>query len=414
MNAIRCIGGASLFALLTLTLTGCGGSGSSSSGGGGSSPQSTEILYAKDPDAGIFVFRIDTNSGNLTPVQTVTLPPSNNCYTVGETLLLVTASGRFLYTDDENCGAASSAYRLDAYSIGADGILTLVSGSPFGLPSIPIYSPPDIAAIAINPASTALYAIGYQFSGIVGFEIDASTGALAPMLNVLLTYPLGGSGAAIDPSGRFLYRTDEFDNSSTGTGISAFSIDPASGGLTPLQNSPYSVPGSSWPQQAIIDPTGHYLYSGLWSAHGVAGFVRNLNTGDLTAMPGSPFESESTVEAIAMNPSGSFLYAENYGDDTITAFAADPVTGVLGQEAGSPFPPEEDPYFNAVQGECMAVDPSGNFLYVGAGNSPGIAIYRINQSSGALSAARGSAYEIDGGNLDQVGGVPNLAVVQIK
>ncbi len=99
-----------------------------------------------------------------------------------------------------------------------------------------------------------------------------------------------------------------------------------------------------------------------------------------------------SVECLAIHPSGKFLYTYNENDNSITGFAIDPSSGALTQVAGSPFPPQEDPFFNTVEGDSMAVDPRGKFLYMTAtATRPAIAIYRIkiDQWSGALTAARG-------------------------
>ena len=407
IHPLRCTCLIALFVLVGLGLTGCGGPSSAigSRGGGGSSQQPSEVLYAKGLDdglpaeMGIYAYQIDPSSGNLTAVQTVNPPASNNTYSA--LLLAVTPSGKFLYTDDWNVSGNDVTPRIDAYSIGPDGSLTLVSGSPFTLPSYNNVLYTAMPDIAIDPASTVLYAlVDGVSSGLVGFQIDASSGALTsmPIFFALNVSAQGSNAEVMDPSGKFLYTTEEDDASASelGPGIDGFSIAPASGSLTHLEDFPYIFYNTSiapvsdgfWPKYAAIDPTGRFFYTTLWDAENsqdVAGFVRDSNTGGLTAIPGSPFGSESNntnsaAQAMAMHPSGKFLYFEN-GDNSISAFAIDSTTGALSQVGGSPFPPQSVRGAD-VSGTAFAIDPSGNFLYVGS--CAGIAIYQIG-SNGALS-----------------------------
>lgn len=407
----RCFVAAWLLVLLGLNLDGCGGSGGSSGGGGSSPPQPSEVLYVKDAASPvgpqIWAFGIDASSGNLTTIQTISPPASNNSFSV--TLLATTPSGKFLYTDDDHWDANTSTLTpgYDAYSIAAAGSLMLVNGSPFTLPLIANATVTDASAVAINPASTALYALGSNFYSAAEFQIGPSSGALTLAPNGVSTLQGGvGLGAVIDPSGKFLYETGS-DASGVYPGVLGFSIDPASGNLAPLMNSPYLLPASDIEARDIVmDSTGSFLYIDLPDAESpyqVAGFTRNQSTGDLTAIPGSPFLSGSNafpqVWALAMHPSGQYLYAYNLNGGSVSAFKIDSGTGALSQVSGSPFSSNGD-------GSGMAIDPQGKFLYLISGSGQ-LAIHLINQSTGALSVAKEFPWP-------GAGGPGALAVVQLQ
>ncbi len=75
------------------------------------------------------------------------------------------------------------------------------------------------------------------------------------MLSVLsIDDSLTGPGeAAIDPSGEFLYVSEQFVETSKydGSGIAGYSIDSQNGSIAALANSPCAA----WPTHLRIDPT---------------------------------------------------------------------------------------------------------------------------------------------------------------
>jgi 6-phosphogluconolactonase (cycloisomerase 2 family) len=83
------------------------------------------------------------------------------------------------------------------------------------------------------------------------------------------------------------------------------------------------------------------------------------------------------ADSLAADPGGWFLYVSS--SKGIYGFQINPVNGSLHPIKGSPFP--------APQGIVLAMDSSGNFLY---SVSTVAASYRINRSSGALSATNKS------------------------
>jgi 6-phosphogluconolactonase (cycloisomerase 2 family) len=89
--------------------------------------------------------------------------------------------------------------------------------------------------------------------------------------------------------------------------------------------------------------------------------------------------------------SGRFLFVANSANtangNSVSPFSIDPDAGVLTAVPGSPFP-ASSPLF-------IAADPSGQYVYVGLGSSPGIAAFVINQSTGALTPIAGSPYSGD-------------------
>jgi 6-phosphogluconolactonase (cycloisomerase 2 family) len=93
-------------------------------------------------------------------------------------------------------------------------------------------------------------------------------------------------------------------------------------------------------------------------------------------LPASFTGSRSTAE-IRVHPSGRFLYSTNRGHDTIAMFAVDDSTGALTPMGWEP-----------TLGEWprgMNIDPSGTFVYVANQSSDTIVAFRVDPASGRLT-----------------------------
>jgi 6-phosphogluconolactonase (cycloisomerase 2 family) len=394
-----CLGGLCLFTAASFCISGCGGSIGSS--GGTSAPQTPEYLYASG-SYDMQVFKIDLNSGHLTPIQTVS--------TSGQTSISPTSFSQSVASTPANFLYFAGLVGVDAYTIGSDGRLTLLNGSPFLWPSQYPGWHPTVSAIAISPNNKNLYGApaGYGTS-VLGFQIDSATGALTAMPSEfdigdgLTAVPLD---AVIDPSGKSMYVIDPYavmTMTASYAGIAELSIDPSSGNLTPLSNSPALLPYNSDPHSIVIDPTGKFVYVSSDQGDGVFGLIRNPVTGELTQMSGSPFNIDVGIAGdgvpMDIHPSGKFLYTSNY-DGSFGGYSIDPVSGNLSPIAGSPFP-TQGPIGGCfiISLPCgvqslLLIDPSGKFAYsdqqTDQSGQPSIAIYSVNETTGALSRAGGS------------------------
>jgi DNA-binding beta-propeller fold protein YncE len=133
---------------------------------------------------------------------------------------------------------------VSAYSIGSNGALTPVPGSPF-------------ATIGEDPVSVA-----------------------------------------VDPTGQFAYVAD-FGIGSGTNGVSAYSIG-SNGALTPVPGSPFATGGG--PTSVAVDPTGKFAYVvNFQIVSGVSGYSIGSN-GALTPVPGSPFATGDGAISVAITP----------------------------------------------------------------------------------------------------------------
>jgi 6-phosphogluconolactonase len=353
---------------LTLTLAACGGGSATFSTGGNPPPPPAKEFIFGDGDNRVLTFSVDTQTG--APTQTSSVDGNQGGFGIA-----VNPAVTFLYTDDWANGG------IDGFSISASGALSSISGSPFPLPSG--WAPSQVDNIAIDPSGKFLYSPDAASNEIVGFTINGTTGALAPLSGS--PFPAGASPeqVVITPSGNFLYASDGNDPQG---GISAYTIDTSTGALTSIAGSPFPTVAGGGPDCLVVDSAGKFLFATLPFLNGIAAFTIDSGTGVLTAVAGSPFSPNLAGEfpilySIALSPSGNFLYAQGSANGEIYGFTVDPSTGVLASMAGSPFNLHS---FSPNMGN-LVVDPSGSFLYVGVETGDSFFYMAIDPTTGALT-----------------------------
>jgi 6-phosphogluconolactonase len=168
---------------------------------------SGQFLYASDYSNGqILAFTIGS-AGTLTPIpgSPFALPGQGSSTPLG-----ILDTGSFVYA------ALYSLNEIAGFSINAQtGALTPVPGSPFS-------SGEEPATFA--QSGSFLYAIDDQNGSVSGYNIDASNGSLTAIPGSPFFQDIGT--AVADPQGKYLYL-------GSSVGILGTNIDPSTGALTP-------------------------------------------------------------------------------------------------------------------------------------------------------------------------------------
>jgi 6-phosphogluconolactonase len=365
--------------LLSVMATGCGG-GSDSTGsggtgsnppGGGSTPTATsEILYTSG--VGATGYSIDMNSGALTQISSNSAAPSSAD-------IAVTANGKFLYV-------TNTPVSVEGYSIDTSGNLTAIPGSPFANPEA---NPFSLLGLAIDPGGKFLYTGDMSTGNIIGYTIDATSGALTAMPVVQMPVQTQPRQMVVSPSGKFLFVTDDLNGA-----VLSFAIDSTTGTLTPVTGSPFEIVAGDFGSEPIglaIDPTGKFVYTALSSLNGnnVGAFIVDQTGGGLTAIPGSPFTLNSGAFSqtccVIVHPSGKFVYTlDQLNSGEVFGYTINPTSGAPTLINGSPF---QTPGLAALGGLSvegpMVIDPSGKFMYIGIGGAY-VSVFAIDSTTGAL------------------------------
>lgn len=230
---------------------------------------------------------------------------------------------------------------------------------------------------------------------VVSFAYDP-TGALTllqPATPPTFAPPANGALAsfAIDPAGDFVYGPLQW--SAAAGEVGAFSS--ASGVLTPVAGSPYSVGSPTagvGAQLALVRPGGAFVFTGN-SDGSITTFA--ASAGALSAPQTVVAAAGSNLGGLACDPAGRFLFASCGVPGTVVAFTVDPATGAL-TPAGTPAT------FTDYVG-ALAVDPAGLAVYVAltpaaANGAGGVGVLGIG-ATGALTPLASAKVALPSGGV---------------
>jgi 6-phosphogluconolactonase (cycloisomerase 2 family) len=242
--------------------------------------------------------------------------------------MAVDAAGRFLFVANQN-GNSVSVFSINA----ANGALSQVAGSPFtGVPS-PF-------GVAVDPSGAFLFVSNFNGDSGIGntistFSINSATGALSPAGPALATSSPAGITAPIGiaTDGRFLFVGNHMAES-----VVSFSINNSNGALTATSSLPppagaCAVSCHHNPLRLAVHPTDKFIYWTNVQAGTLSAF--NINNGNLALI--SEAAAGQHPFGLALDPSGMLLYVVNKVDNTISGFSVNPSTGMVSPIAGSPF-----------------------------------------------------------------------------
>jgi 6-phosphogluconolactonase len=311
--------------------------------------------------------------GNLVDTGTgCTVTATEGALTGTSTVTVVTGSAHFAYVSNA-VDSTISQYAVDATS-------TTAPLTPLSPATLSVVQPTQVV---VHP--NGLYA--YSTSSVSNVYLyDVATGG-AGTLTLDPGAPasgwVAGSGNAnylvIDPSGRFLYVSDDGGNT-----IYGFTIDPATGLLTAIGAVTGYTTNLNSPEDLLVDHTGKYLYAVNFGNNTVSGYTIDQTSGALTPLTPATFATGSQPLFATISPSNASFYAVNSGDNTVTSFSLSSTTGALTTAAATPVGPGAVFALNAV------VDPTNAYLYVldtGDGTAPGAVFAYALNADGTVGAA---------------------------
>ncbi|HWZ83231.1 MAG TPA: beta-propeller fold lactonase family protein [Terriglobales bacterium] len=230
---------------------------------------------------------------------------------------------------------ASGKYLLITTNFAGQNLLVFSlnggSGAPTQIGAYTANSSPN--NLTISPSSNFVYVANEDVSLITAFSLDSATGNLSPIPGSPFPAGEGVAGMAADPGSHFLYAANHTSNT-----VSAYTIDPNTGALKEIPDSPYPVGTASGPRAIATDTTGTFLYVANQGSSNVLAFMITAGTGQLTAInSGTPYATGTSPVFILAEPAGKYLYVGNQTSTNITGFSYDPVTGKLTAITGSPF-----------------------------------------------------------------------------
>jgi 6-phosphogluconolactonase (cycloisomerase 2 family) len=169
--------------------------------------------------------------------------------------------------------------------------------------------------------------------------------------------------------------------------ISAFSINPATGFLTPVAGSPFargSVAGGTI--SLATTPDDNFLIAASDISMDLTVYSIAAN-GALSPVPGSPFPVGASTNGIKVTPDGKFLAAARFILPSSVFMFSISALGGLTPVPGSPFPAGGTGQATGIDSNC-----SSNQLFIGGNSIPSIVSVQNIALNGALSPVSGSPF----------------------
>lgn len=270
------------------------------------------------PTGGVAGFSIRPTDGELDPLNAQPSGSTGPCH------LVVHPS--------EKCVLVAN------YAGGASAILPIDQDGKLGPPSVIQHqgssvhptrqTGPHAHSINLDSKGLRAYVPDLGLDKILIYQVDPAAPSLTINDPPFVAVDPGSGPRHFDfsPDGRFAYAICEL-----GSTIVAFSHDPATGGLTPLQTVstlPEGFSGDNSTADIHVHPTGKFLYGSNRGHDSIVVYAIDPASGQLTYVQHQSTLGQ-TPRNFGIDPGGRVLLAENQNSGTIHSFKIDPQSGAL-------------------------------------------------------------------------------------
>lgn len=326
------------------------------------------------PGEGIYRLEFDPATGSLTPkgVAAKTSDPSFLAiHPDGKSLYAVNEVGEFR---GEKSGSVT-AFALDAKT---GGLKQLDQQSSKG--AIPCH-------LSVDPTGKLVVAANYTGGSVVALPVEPD-GSLRPASAFVKHH-----GSSVDPGRQKAPFAHSANFDPTGKravvadlGIDqvlVYDVDAAAGTLTPHDPPGVKVAPGSGPRHLAWHPSGKYAYVITELKNTVIVFEYDAAKGTLkevqtiTTLP-ADFDGKSYCAEVVVHPSGKFAYGSNRGHDSLAIFRIDQETGKL-TAAGHVSTGGKNP-------RNFVVDPTGGWVLAENVDTDSIVVFKIDPQTGGLTA----------------------------
>jgi len=369
----------SLAIITMFILTGCNGAGQPAP-----TPEATNAkpaapseyylyvgTYTRGDSKGIYIYRMDFETAALTPVGVEEL--SNPSF------LALHPSGKYLYAVNENAkfreqnSGAVTAFAIEPHTGKLDQLNQQPSGG--GGP----------CHLAVDKTGRVVLVANYGGGSITALPI-AEDGSLDPATSFVQHR---GSSVHqrqkaphahwidVDPANKHVLCADlGLDK------VMVYDVDAATGQLSPNDPPAGETQPAAGPRHFAFHPTGEFGYVINEIDSTLTAYRYDAATGALTEIHTVPtlpkdFDGNNSTAELVMHPSGRFLYGSNRGHDSIAVFRVDQQTGRL-TAVGHTKTQGKTP-------RSFGIDPTGAYLVALNQQSDSIVIFRIDPATGTLS-----------------------------
>lgn len=331
--------------------------------------------YTSEKSKGVYVSRLDSATGALTPPEVAAETPSPSFLAVHPTQNFLYAANEVREFQGKESGSVS-AFAVDR----STGRLRALNQQPS------VGRGP--AHLVVDKAGKNVLVANYGGGSVAAVPI-ASDGTLKPpsafvqhvgaSVNPQRQKGPHAHSINVDPSNRFAYAADlGLDK------VLIYRFDADKGSLVAADPPFAAVEPGAGPRHFAIHQNGRFAYVINEMSMTVTAFTRDADRGSLTELQtistlplGQKVEQGFSTADVQVNPSGRFLYGSNRGHDTIVVFAIDEKTGRLTYVQNV-----------STQGSTprgFGIDPTGRYLLAANQRSDSVFVFRIDAKSGRLT-----------------------------
>jgi 6-phosphogluconolactonase len=198
---------------------------------------------------------------------------------------------------------------------------------PPGQFAVSDHDSPHVHMVAADPSGQFVVANDAGLDLTLIWRLDAQAGRLLPADVPVVAAPAGSAPRhfVFHPNGRLFYNLYEHDAK-----VAVYDYDPAKGGLKPKQlvsTLPPKFGGSNLSSEILMTADGRFLYVSNRLHNAVATFAV-ASDGQLR-MISEVWVHADSPRCLAIDPSGEFLYSCNQKGDSITSFRIGAASGGL-------------------------------------------------------------------------------------
>ena len=329
--------------------------------------------YTDKESKGIYAYRFDAVSGELTPAGLA-------AETTNPSFLAVDPSRRFLYAVNEvskykdAASGAVSAFAIDRQA----GKLSLLNEVP-SRGADPCY-------IALDKTGKYVLVANYTGGSVAVFPVlnDGRLGESSAFVQHV--------GSSVNherqegPHAHWIETTaDNRFAIAVDLGLDqvrVYRFDAANGTLVANDPAFAQLDPGAGPRHVAFHPSGKFAYVvnelnstvTSFSYDNQRGALRPLHT--VSTLP-QGFSGENSTAEIHLHPNGKFLFASNRGHDSIAVFSVSPGTGAL--------TPVDHVSTQGKTPRNFEIDPTGTRLFVANQIGGNIVVFRINPRTGKLA-----------------------------
>jgi len=329
--------------------------------------------YTDKGAKGIYVYHYDATSGQLSGMQVA-------AETANPSFITIDGNRRFLYAVNEvKKYKGESSGGVSAFAIEAGGRLRSLNEVASG--------GADPCYVSLDKTGKYVLVANYTGGSVSVFPVqqDGSLGAATALVQHKGSGPnrerqesAHAHWIGVSPDNRFAIAADlGLDE------LLVYRFDSTTGKLAP-NDPPFAKtePGAG-PRHVAFAPNGKFVYAINELQSTVTVFAYDAAKGTLHPLQTVPtlpkeFSGKNTAAEIAVHPNGRFLFASNRGHDSIAVFSIDKARGTVKWVDNF-----------SVKGRTprnFVIDPTGSRLLVANQDTGNIVTFRINPSTGRLTA----------------------------